>query len=65
MYSRALHPPRPVFSVQTFSDTTGEQLKVSGWAIGDASIPDGLGEISYFFDGALLGSPDLSSGKWT
>ena len=50
---------------QTFSGTAGEQLKVSGWAIGDTSIPDGLGEISYFFDGALLGSPDLSSGKWT
>jgi hypothetical protein len=50
---------------QTFADTAGEQLKVSGWAIGDTAIADGLGEISYFFDGALLGSPDLSSGKWT
>jgi hypothetical protein len=51
---------------QTFSDTAGEQLTVSGWAIGDTTIRDGLGEISYFFDGAPLGpSPDLSSGKWT
>jgi hypothetical protein len=51
---------------QTFSDTAGEQLKVSGWAIGDTfELPTDLGEISYFFDGALLGSPDLSSGKWT
>jgi hypothetical protein len=50
---------------QTFTDMAGEQLKVSGWAIGDTSIRDGLGDISYFFDGVLLGSPDLSSGKWT
>jgi hypothetical protein len=40
---------------QTFSDTAGEQLKVLGWAIGDKT--QGLGEISYFFDGLLLGSP--------
>jgi hypothetical protein len=38
----------------------------SGWAIGDTfDLPDNLGAVSYFFDGALLGSPDLSSGKWT
>jgi hypothetical protein len=39
----------------TFSDTAGDQLKVLGWAIGDKT--QGLGEISYFFDGLLLGSP--------
>jgi hypothetical protein len=51
---------------QTFSDTAGEKLKVSGWAIGDTfNFPNNLGEVSYYFDGALLGSPDLSSGKWT
>ena len=51
---------------QTFSDMAGEQLKVSGWAIGDTfNLPNNLGTVSYFFDGALLGSPDLSSGKWT
>jgi hypothetical protein len=38
---------------------------LSGWAIGDTSTQDGLGEVSYFFDGVLLGSPDLSSGKYT
>jgi hypothetical protein len=57
----------PVLSVlaQTFADTVGQQLTISGWATGDASIDDGLGEVSYFFDGVLLGSPDLSSGKYT
>jgi PEP-CTERM motif len=51
---------------QTFSDTAGEQLNVSGWAIGDTfDLPNNLGEVSYFFDNVLLGSPDLSSGKWT
>lgn len=51
---------------QTFSDTLGQALKVSGWAIGDTfDLPTNLGNVSYYFDGALLGSPDLSSGKWT
>ena len=51
---------------QTFSDMAGAQLKVSGWAIGDTfNLPNNLGAVFYFFDGALLGSPDLSSGKWT
>jgi hypothetical protein len=50
---------------QTFSDTPGEQLSISGWAIGDPSVDDGLGDISYFFDGVLLGAPDLSTGAWT
>jgi hypothetical protein len=50
---------------QTFSDTPGELLNITGWAIGDTSVDDGLGDISYFFDGVLLPSPDLSSGAWT
>ena len=51
---------------QTFADTAGQQLNISGWAIGDTfQLPENLGEVSYFFDGALLGSPDLSSGSWT
>jgi hypothetical protein len=48
---------------QTFADTAGEQLNISGWAIGDPA--QGLGAVSYFFDNILLGSPDLSSGNWT
>lgn len=50
---------------QTFADTAGQKLNISGWAIGDAVTPGGLGDVSYFFDGILLGSPDLSSGAWT
>jgi PEP-CTERM motif len=51
---------------QTFADTAGQQLNISGWAIGDTfELPNNLGEVSYFFDGALLGSPDLSSGNYT
>jgi len=51
---------------QTFADTAGQQLNISGWAIGDTfDSPDNLGDVSYFFDGALLGSPDLSSGNYT
>jgi hypothetical protein len=51
---------------QTFFDTVGEQLKVSGWAVGDTfNLPNNLGDVSYYFDGVLLGSPDLSSGRWT
>jgi len=50
---------------QTFADTAGQKLNLSGWAIGDATTPGGLGDVSYFFDGVLLGSPDLSSGTWT
>ena len=50
---------------QTFADTAGQRLSISGWAIGDATTPGGLGDVSYFFDGILLGSPDLSSGTWT
>jgi hypothetical protein len=50
---------------QTFSDAPGQVLTISGWAIGDGSIDGGLGQVSYFFDGVLLGSPDLSSGDWT
>jgi hypothetical protein len=57
--------PEPSVLAQTFADTVGQQLTISGWAIGDTSTPDGLGEISYFFDGVLLGSPDLSSGDYT
>jgi hypothetical protein len=51
---------------QTFADTPGQHLNISGWAIGDTfHLPDNLGQVSYFFDGVLLGSPDLSSGKYT
>jgi hypothetical protein len=50
---------------QAFSDTAGSKLDISGWAIGDSAVERGLGEISYFFDDVLLGSPDLSSGTWT
>jgi PEP-CTERM motif-containing protein len=61
-------PPSATPSVlsQTFSDTAGQELKISGWAIGDTfDLPNNLGEVSYFFDGVLLGAPDLSSGNWT
>ena len=57
--------PEPSVLAQTFADTAGQQLTISGWAIGDTSTQHGLGEVSYFFDGVLLGSPDLSSGKYT
>jgi hypothetical protein len=51
---------------QTFLDVAGELLTVSGSAIGDTfNLPDNLGEVSYYFDGILLGSPDLSGGSWT
>jgi hypothetical protein len=33
----------------------GEQLKVSGWAIGDTTIRDGLVEISYFLGLSQMG----------
>jgi hypothetical protein len=33
---------------QTFSDTAGQQLTVSGWAIGDTTRASGLGEITTF-----------------
>ena len=57
--------PEPSVLAHTFADTAGQQLTISGWAIGDTSTQDGLGEVSYFFDGVLLGSPDLSSGNYT
>jgi hypothetical protein len=57
--------PEPSVLAHTFADTAGQQLTISGWAIGDTSTQHGLGEVSYFFDGVLLGSPDLSSGKYT
>jgi hypothetical protein len=57
--------PAPSSLAQTFADTAGQQLTISGWVIGDASIDDGLGTVSYFFDGKLLGFPDLSSGSYT
>jgi hypothetical protein len=57
--------PAPSILAETFADTAGQQLTISGWAIGDASTEDGLGEVSYFFNGMLLGSPDLSSGHYT
>jgi hypothetical protein len=62
-----VYAPSPLTSTlaQTFADTAGQLLTISGWAIGDASIEDGLGDVSYFFDGLLLGSPDLSSGNYT
>lgn len=51
---------------QTFFDTSGQNLAVSGWAIGDTfDSPNNLGNVAYYFDGTLLGSPDLSSGLWT
>jgi len=50
---------------QTFADTAGEKLDISGWAIGDTATEDGLGDVSYFFNGDSLGSPDLSSGAYT
>jgi hypothetical protein len=40
--------PEPSILAQTFADTAGQQLMTSGWAIGDTSTPDGLGEVSYF-----------------
>jgi PEP-CTERM motif len=49
---------------QTFTDTQGQLLTVSGWTIGDEHTPGGLGEISYFFNGVLLGSPTVT-GTWT
>ncbi len=58
---------------ETFSDISGATLTISGWAIGDdTAVPgaDGsstypnLGQVSYYFDGTQLGSPDLSSGAW-
>jgi hypothetical protein len=57
--------PAPSVLAQTFADTAGQQLTISGWAIGDASIDDGLGAVSYFFDGMPLGFADLSSGNYT
>ena len=36
---------------------------MSGWAIGDEHTTDGLGQISYFFNDQLLGSPTVS-GTW-
>jgi len=62
-----VYAPSPLTSVlaQTFADTAGQQLTISGWAIGDASAQGGLGDVSYFFDGVRLGSPDLSSGGYT
>ena len=41
--------PAPTTLAQTFADTAGQQLTISGWAIGDTSTEDGLGEVSYFF----------------
>jgi hypothetical protein len=49
---------------QTFPDTAGQQLTVSGWAIGDKTRPNGLGEIAYFFDNQQLGAPAVT-GTWT
>jgi hypothetical protein len=49
---------------QMFSDIAGQQLTVSGWAIGDKTRPNGLGEITYFFDNQQLGAPAVT-GTWT
>ena len=45
---------------QTFSDIKGQQLTVSGWAIGDPNTPDGYGEITYFFNNQELGAPTVT-----
>jgi PEP-CTERM motif len=51
---------------QTFADTAGEKLDISGWAIGDIfDLRNTLGNVSYFFNDDFLGSPDLSSGAYT
>jgi hypothetical protein len=50
---------------QSFADVAGQNLTVTGWAIGDTNIRDGLGSVSYYLDGVFLGSPDLSQGIWT
>jgi hypothetical protein len=47
--------PEPSVIAQTFADAAGRHLTIAGWAIGDTSTEDGLGEVSYFFDGVLLG----------
>ena len=49
---------------QTFSDIKGQQLTVSGWAIGDPNTPDGYGEITYFFNNQELGAPTVTK-TWT
>jgi hypothetical protein len=55
----------PGILFQAFPDNVGALLTVSGWAIGLTYDPPGtLGQVSYFFDGVKLGSPDLSSGNW-
>ena len=47
--------PEPSVLAQTFADTAGQQLTISGWAIGDTSTPDGLGEVSYFLMASCWG----------
>ena len=54
----------PSFLSQTFSDIAGQQLTISGWAIGDPTVEGGLGEITYFFNDQELGAPAVT-GAWT
>ena len=60
----AVSTDSPRFLSQTFSDIVGQQLTVSGWAIGDPRLKDGLGEITYFFNDQQLGAPTVT-GTWT
>jgi hypothetical protein len=60
----AVSTDSPSFLSQTFSDIAGQQLTVSGWAIGDPNTKDGLGEITYFFNNQELGAPTVT-GTWT
>ena len=53
-------PPTMVLSLRRLLTLRASR----GWTIGDKHTPGGLGEISYFFIGVLLGSPTVT-GTWT
>jgi hypothetical protein len=63
-FASAVSTDTPSSLSQTFSDIAGQQLTLSGWAIGDPNTKDGLGEITYFFNNQQLGAPTVT-GTWT
>jgi len=62
----------PVVLSQTFNDTAGQTLTISGWAIGDPQTPsncvgctNGSGIVTFSFNGATLGGPQTPPDVWT
>jgi len=54
----------PNFLTQSFADTAGQTLTISGWAIGDSSVPGGFGSVTFLFNGSPLGPSITPTASW-